>query len=98
MPNCGPCAEGDDHAPDKMAQHDGHQPPQQVQVEHLYHHGTGDDRQWRNVGAEPEGEQVARLPMALGRWHIIDRVILDKLVLRRRLGHGFQLERSFLSL
>ncbi|AFK71934.1 hypothetical protein YSA_09531 [Pseudomonas putida ND6] len=81
-----------------MAQDDGYQPPQQVQVEHLDHHGTGDDGQWCNVGTEPEGEQVARLPVALGRWNVIDRVILDKLVLRRRLGHGFQLERSFLSL
>jgi hypothetical protein len=81
--------QGDDHAPDQMAQHDGDQAPQQVQVEHLDHHGAGDDGQWRNVGAEPEGEQVARLPMALGRWNVIDRVILDKLVLRRRLGHRF---------
>ncbi|WP_230125710.1 hypothetical protein, partial [Pseudomonas sp. Bi70] len=28
-------------------------------MEYLYGHGTGDDGQWRDIGAEPQGEQVA---------------------------------------
>jgi hypothetical protein len=41
-----------DHVPERNRQ----QPPEQIEMEHLNHHGAGDDRQWRNVGAEPKGE------------------------------------------
>ncbi|MCY1422880.1 hypothetical protein D9M71_385770 [compost metagenome] len=68
------------------------QPPEQVEVEHLDHHGAGDDGQWRDVGAEPQGEEIAGLPVALCEWNVVDRVVLDQRVLPGHLGHVHELE------
>lgn len=45
--------QGDHHAADQVPQRNRQQPPKQVEMEHLNHHGAGDDGQWRDVGAEP---------------------------------------------
>ncbi|MNR01029.1 hypothetical protein D3C85_1168230 [compost metagenome] len=50
-------------------------------MKHLHHHRTGDDRQRRNVGTEPQREQIPGLAMAFGKRYEIDRMVLDQLVL-----------------
>ena len=62
----------------------------EVQVVDLDHHGAGHHRQRRDIGAEPQGEQVARTAMALGRGHVVDGVVLDE---RGGLGVGHLLAR-----
>lgn len=66
------------HAADQVADEDGDDAPDQVQVEQLYTQGTGDDRQRRDVAAEPQGEQVSYLSMAIFRGHVSNRVFFDK--------------------
>ncbi|MNF86772.1 hypothetical protein D3C84_692200 [compost metagenome] len=79
-----------EHAAEHMPQHDGQQAPEQVEVEHLDHHGPGDDRQRRDIGAEPEGEQVASLAVAFGGRHVVDGMVLDQRLLGI-LGHRLAL-------
>jgi hypothetical protein len=45
--------EGNHDAAEQMPEGNRQQPPRQIEMEHLGHHGTGDDRQRCNVGAEP---------------------------------------------
>ncbi|MCY1492641.1 hypothetical protein D9M68_264490 [compost metagenome] len=82
--------QGDEDAAEHMPQHDGQQAPEQVEVEHLDHHGPGDDGQRRDIGAEPEREQVARPAVALGWRHVVDGMVLDQRLLGI-LGHRLAL-------
>ncbi len=45
--------EGNHQPADHVPQGNRQQAPEQIEMEHLNHHGAGDDRQWCNVGAEP---------------------------------------------
>ncbi|MCY1435702.1 hypothetical protein D9M71_518060 [compost metagenome] len=82
--------QGDEDAAEHMPQRDGQQAPEQVEVEHLDHHGPGDDGQRRDIGAEPEREQVARPAVALGWRHVVDGMVLDQRLLGI-LGHRLAL-------
>ncbi|MNR00358.1 hypothetical protein D3C85_1161280 [compost metagenome] len=82
--------QGNEDPAEHMPQHDGQQAPEQVEVEHLDHHGPGDDRQRRDIGAEPEGEQVAGLAVAFGGRHVVDGMVLDQRLLGI-LGHRLAL-------
>ncbi|MNO85816.1 hypothetical protein D3C76_771960 [compost metagenome] len=66
------------HAADQVANEDGDDAPDQVQVKHLHAEGAGDDGQGRDVATEPQGEQVAGLAMTILRRHVADRVFLDE--------------------
>ena len=63
---------------EQVADEDRDDAPDQVQVEQLDPQGPGDDGQRRDVAAEPEGEQIPDLSMAIFGWHVADRVFFDK--------------------
>ncbi|MNJ44925.1 hypothetical protein D3C77_399990 [compost metagenome] len=66
------------HAADQMANEDGDDAPDQVQPEQLHAQGAGNNRQRRDVAAEPEGKQISHLSMAILWGHVSDRVFFDK--------------------
>ena len=47
-------------------------------MEQLHTQCAGDDRQRRDVAAEPQGEQVSYLSMAIFRGHVSYRVFFDE--------------------
>lgn len=66
------------HTADQMADKDGDNAPHQVEVEQLHTQCASDDRQRRDVAAEPQGEQVSYLSMAIFRGHVSNRVFFDE--------------------
>ena len=69
--------QGQHHPAEQMPEHDGHQAPDQIQVEGLDHHGAGDDGQRRDIGTEPEGEEIAAMAVAFGRGDVIHGMGFD---------------------
>ncbi|MNZ58744.1 hypothetical protein D3C78_767600 [compost metagenome] len=62
------------HPADQVADQNGDDAPQQVQVKQLHAERAGDDGQRRDVAAEPQREQIPYLSMAVLRGHVADRV------------------------
>ncbi|MNH30193.1 hypothetical protein D3C79_904740 [compost metagenome] len=63
---------------EQMPDEDRDDAPYQVQVEQLHAQRAGNDGQRGDVAAEPQGEQIPYLSMAVFRWHIADRVFFDE--------------------
>lgn len=70
--------QGHQHAADQVADQNGDDAPHQVQLEQLHAEGAGDDGQRRDVAAEPEGEQVSYLSVAIFRGDVSNRVFFDE--------------------
>jgi len=70
--------QGHQHAADQVADEDGDDAPDQVQVEQLHAQCASHDRQGRDVAAEPQGEQISYLSMAIFRGHVSNRVFFNK--------------------
>ncbi len=70
--------QGHQHAADQVADEDGDDAPHQIQVEHLYAEGAGDDGQRRDVATEPESEQVAGFAVTIFGRHVADGVFFNE--------------------
>ncbi|MNC17605.1 hypothetical protein D3C75_654930 [compost metagenome] len=66
------------HTTDQVADDDRDNAPDQVQVEQLHAERAGDDGQRRDIAAEPQGEQIFDLSVAILRGDVPDRVFLDE--------------------
>jgi hypothetical protein len=68
-----------------VADQDGDDAPDQVQVEQLHAQRAGDDRQRRDVAAEPQREQIPDLSVAIfgGTYPIVCFSIAGRTLLQR---------------
>ena len=66
------------HAAEQVADQNGDDAPHQIQVEQLHTQCAGHNRQRRDITAEPQGEEVSYLSMAIFRGHVANRVLFDE--------------------